>query len=83
MTKKVFSIYDEKADAFLQPFFMSKVGEAIRAISDCLNDPAHQFSKHPSDYTLFVIGEFDDSTGSLTDEKKSLGNLVEFKTKGD
>lgn len=76
---KVFSIYDEKSKAFLRPFLLSEVGQAIRAIHDCLTDPQHDFAKHPSDYTLFQLGEFDDSTGSYTNDKTSLGNLVELK----
>lgn len=79
MIKKIFSVYDEKAEAFLQPFFMQTTGMAIRAIGDCLNDPNHQFAAHPSDYTLFMIGHFDETNGSLQYDKSSLGNLVEFK----
>lgn len=79
MTKKVFSVYDEKAEAFLQPFFVDTNGLAIRSISECLTDPNHMFSKHSSDFSLFLLGEFDDSTGIMTADKKSLGSLVEFK----
>jgi len=80
MVKKIFSIYDEKAEAHLQPFFFDTNGQAIRAIVDCLNDPNHNFARHTSDYTLFFIGQFDDSDGTITVNKTSLGNLVEFKT---
>lgn len=75
---KVFSIYDAKAQAYLQPFFMSNIGLALRAIGDCLSDPNHQFTKHPEDYTLFNLGTFDPVTGIFESDKVSLGNLVEF-----
>jgi hypothetical protein len=81
MVKKMFSVFDEKSDAFLQPFFLDTIGQAVRAITDCVIDSNHQFSRHPSDYTLFLLGEFDDATGSVAFDKKSLGNLVEFKSK--
>jgi len=80
MVKNIYSIYDEKAEAFLQPFFFDTHGQAIRAIVDCINDPNHNFARHTSDYTLFTLGLFDDSDATITVNKTSLGNLVEFKT---
>lgn len=76
---KIFSIFDEKAEAFLQPFFMETVGQAERALIDCLSDPNHNFSRHPSDYTLFQIGDFDQSTAEIKPCKIGLSNLVELK----
>lgn len=79
MIKKVFSVYDEKSNAYLQPFFFDTVGQATRAITDCITDTNHSFSRHTADYTLFLLGEFDDSTGVFTvDTKKSLGSLLEY-----
>lgn len=80
MIKKVFSVYDEKSEAFLQPFFLDTIGQATRAMTDCVTDVNHQFCRHSSDYTLFILGEFNDSNAEFTLEKKSLGCLVEFKT---
>lgn len=80
MIKKVFTVYDEKSEAYLQPFFLDTTGQAVRAITDCVNDINHQFCRHTSDYSLFQLGEFDDSSAVFTFDKKSLGNLVEFKT---
>lgn len=80
MIKKVFTVYDEKSEAYLQPFFLDTIGQAHRAITDCVNDINHQFGRHTADYSLFQLGEYDDSTGSFTGEKKCLGSLLEFKT---
>lgn len=63
MLQKVFTIYDDKAKAYLPPFFLPEMGQAIRAFTDCVNDPTHMFGKHPSDYTLFCAGTFNDSSG--------------------
>lgn len=81
MIKKVFSICDEKAHAWLQPFFFETTGLAIRAITDCVNDPNHSFNRHAADYTLFQIAQFDDHTAEFEEVKICLGNLVEFKNK--
>jgi len=63
MKFKIFSVYDDKAKAYLPPFFLPEVGMAVRAFKDCVNDPGHNFGKHPADYTLFQCGAFDDRTG--------------------
>jgi len=60
MKHKVFTIYDSKARAYLVPFFLHEEGMAIRVFADCVNDKTHQFGKHPEDYTLFIIGTWED-----------------------
>lgn len=80
MIHRMFTIHDQKAEAFLPPFILPQAGQAIRTFSDCVNSDDHQFSKHPGDYTLLEIGMFDDSTGGLDPYPvpKSLGTGVEF-----
>jgi hypothetical protein len=82
MKLKIFSIYDSKVEAYKEPFFMQKKGEAIRAITELLHNPQHAFAKYPADFTLFELGEYDDSSGILTSLPSpiSLGNLIEFAT---
>lgn len=61
MKTKVFSLYDAKAKMFGVPFYMQTVGLAIRALQDLTNDKNTLVNRHPSDFTLYEIGEFDDS----------------------
>jgi hypothetical protein len=75
----MFSIYDEKAQAFLPPFILPETGMAIRTFGDCINSQEHQFGKHPADYTLYQIAEFDDDTGIPTPDKKTIHNGLELK----
>ncbi len=63
---KVFSIFDAKVSAYMQPFFSRTAGEATRAFADLVGEAQHPVAKHPGDYTLFELGEFDDQTGVLT-----------------
>lgn len=65
MIYKVFTVFDVVGNAYLQPFFMTTTGQAIRGFSDVVNDPSHQFNKHPNDYYLCELGTFDDSIASL------------------
>lgn len=78
--QKLYTVFDEKAEAFLPPFFVPAHGLALRAFKDCVNSNDHQFGKHPADYTLFYLGTWDDVTCNFKIEtRKSLGNGVEFK----
>jgi hypothetical protein len=78
----VFSIYDEKADAFLPPFILPNANMAKRVFSDCVNSDTHQFGLNPMDYTLYELGQFNDADGqfSLQRTKQSHGNGVEFRS---
>jgi len=52
---------------------------AIRQFGDMVNDENSQISKHPADYTLFELGEWNDNTAEFVElGKTSLGNGVEF-----
>lgn len=79
MNLKAFTVYDSKAQAYLPPFFLTAEGLASRSYADCINSESHQFAKNPGDYTLFIIGTFDDSSGSLEAcTPISFGNGLEF-----
>jgi len=67
MKYKVFAIRDRAIDSYGQPFFAPSSGAAIRSFSDELNRPDERnaLSKHPEDYDLFALGEFDDQTGEF------------------
>ena len=75
----IFSIYDEKANAYLPPFYLPNEQMAIRAIQDCVADTEHNFHKHAEDYTLFNIGTFDDQNAEIFSQKTPLVNCLEIK----
>lgn len=81
MIKKVFTTYDSKAEIYTEPFMMRSVGEALRALETVVNEPTHNLHKYAEDYTLFEIGEYDDTTGRYTmhESLKSLVNCIELK----
>lgn len=69
----VCAVYDRAVEAYGQPIFCRHVGEAIRSFTDEINRKESQFFAHPSDYSLFQIGHYDDETGMLI---PSDGNLL-------
>lgn len=60
---KVFAVYDKKVEAYLTPFIMKTKGEAIRSWVDVVNDKNTQFNKHPEDFSLCLLAEFDEVSG--------------------
>lgn len=81
MIVQIFSIYDIKSKTFGQPFFSQTEGTARRSFQDLANDPQSQVNKYPDDFTLFLIGSFDDDDAELLAidgvGKKSLCNALE------
>lgn len=81
MILKVFSVFDSKAKVFSNPFYCVNSGVAVRSFEQAVNDPASDFSRWSSDYTLFELGEFHDDSGLMKclDTPVSLGLAVEYK----
>lgn len=65
MLFKIFSIHDSKAQAYFPPFFLPTIAMAVRTFEDMANDKNNNIGKHPEDFTLFHIGEFDDTTSII------------------
>lgn len=79
MKHKVYTVYDQKAQVYMQPIFFRADGEAIRAFRASISKPGHPFADYPADYTLFAIGEFDDDNAKFAsyDAFVNLGNGVQ------
>lgn len=82
MKHALFSVFDEKAAAYLPPFTFAQKGQAIRAFTDTLADENSQIAKHPEDYTLFELGAYDDATGLIDPHPtpQVIGKAIEFMT---
>lgn len=65
MKYSVFAVHDIKAENFGMPVFFAAKGQAIRAFDDQCNAAESLIGQHPQDFTLYQIGEYDDSTGLL------------------
>jgi len=66
MIQKIFTVYDQKLEAYLPIFQAPNEHIARRTFQDLVNTEEHPFNKHPSDYTLAEIAEFADTTGEIT-----------------
>jgi len=65
MILKLFTVYDSKIGAYKEPIYLRSTGEALRAMTETLSNAQHQFSKFSEDYTLFELGEYDDTNASF------------------
>lgn len=65
MIHQAFSVKDIKAAAFAPPFFMPRQEAAVRAFTDACSGGDTMLTKHPDDFALYCIGEYDDARGAL------------------
>lgn len=65
MIQKAYSVYDRKALTYNPPFYAPTDGAAIRSLADAANDTTTLLGRHPNDYVLYLVGEFDDQKGLL------------------
>lgn len=66
MSKILVSVRDVKAGFYDGCFLVRSRAEAVRGFVDEVNNPQSMLGRHPEDYTLFVVGEFDEETGVIT-----------------
>lgn len=80
MICKMYSIFDVAVRVYNRPFFARASGEALRIFTDLANDPRTDICKYAASYTLFEIGEYDDSNGrvSMYDAFIALGGALKF-----
>lgn len=80
MVTSIFSVYDSKAKVFAPPFISINDLTAVRDFHRAANDPDSNIFLYPTDYTLFKIGTFDDSTGVITviDVHENFGLASQF-----
>lgn len=77
--KLIFSVYDNAAEASLDPFFALTVAVARREFATAVQTEGTKFYSHSSDYTLFLIGEFDPRVRKIKEVPEQLiANGAEF-----
>jgi hypothetical protein len=82
MKKKIYVVYDSKAENYGNPMFFATRGEAIRMFSEECNRPESMVNKYPEDFTLFEIGTYNEKEDGLISayiNKSAIGCGVDFK----
>lgn len=65
MILNVYTLHDSKTLVYNQPFYAMNHGVARRMVSDVAADMNTSVGRHPTDYTLYCVGTYDDQTGFL------------------
>jgi len=65
MITKVVAIFDKKTKCFTPPYHSKTKGEALRSFMEIVKNPQTLINKYPEDYTLYLLGEFDDNLGQF------------------
>lgn len=69
---KCFAIRDLKAEGFNVPFFQPTFGLAERVFKEACQDEKTVFAKNKEDFSLYYIGEYDQSSGTIKPEVPKL-----------
>lgn len=82
---KIFLLKDDKSETYGPPIVEQTRGILIRNIQEGLEQRQAVWAKHPQDFTLFEIGEYDPRTGNIHmyESKSALGLVQDFKTSSD
>ena len=65
MIMRIFTVCDLKTGVYSHPFYEVSNGSAVRAFTDTVRTNDHPFNRHPEDYVLYFIGEYDDTIGRI------------------
>ena len=75
----VLATYDKKAETFSGPFISKKRATAMRDFSDECKNQKSILSQHAEDYSLWIIGEYDETHGTMIPkEKEKIGEAKNF-----
>lgn len=66
MMLKAYAFFDMKIGIYSSPFFVLHEGQAIRTAQELSSDLQTTIGRHPADYSLHLVGEFNDNTGVLS-----------------
>lgn len=78
---KVFIFKDEKSNSYGLPILYKTRGLFIRDIQDELMKGQTIWSKHPQDFSVFEVGEYDEQSGLIInyETKNCIGLVSDFK----
>jgi hypothetical protein len=63
--QKLFAIRDKNSEMFGQPMMHPNASVALRSFQDACNEKTSVLARHPKDFDLYCIGEYDVETGLL------------------
>lgn len=65
MKLNAYVVYDAKTLVYGVPFFAPTDGSAIRSMQELSNDLNTTVGRHPTDFSLWCVGSYEDQNGQL------------------
>lgn len=62
----ILSLFDSAANFYAAPFTVPSTAVAVRSLKAAIDGDSGDVAKHPEDFTLYKIGEFDSESGKIT-----------------
>ena len=80
MKQPMYALFDSKAKAWLPPFLGRSDEDAKLSFAVLCQDAEHPVGRHPADYTMFRVGDWDTEKGELLplEVRENLGNGIYF-----
>ena len=80
MKINLYVIHDAVAAIYNKPFYLVNDQVALRSAGALAMDENSEISKHPEDYTMWCIGEYEDTTAEIeTFEPRLIARFHELK----
>jgi len=84
MIRSLYSVRDLKAQTFCNPFASLNDATARRDFARAVNDPNSQLCQNPEDFSLALVGTFDDESGEIhATGPVFLNNAIDYVKQGD
>lgn len=63
--KPILTVKDRALNIHNLPFTQQTTAQAVRGFTDEINNQGSALAQHPDDYDLYIIGHYDEVTGTL------------------
>lgn len=65
MNHNMYAVFDTSAKTYSGPFLAVNDDTARRHFATAVNSEGHSYNMYPEDFTLMVLGEFNDNSGLI------------------
>ena len=72
MNYNIIAVWDNAIQAYNTPITVPHVGSAVRAFIDEVQNKETEMGKHPTDYELWVIAQWNAETGEYSNGKERI-----------
>lgn len=84
MLLNAYTLYDNKALTYSPPFYGPAHGMAVRMVIDLAMDQSTTVGRHPQDFTLYCVGQWNDAVGCMlpADVREHIADVLPLISRG-